>query len=183
MGKDTAIVPILIYHAIRPYIPSDSTSVRRYIATPDTKHHMTWDEVKELDAEGMQIGCHSLTHPFLQRIRSDDTLRREIFVSKQRIEEHIGTPVSSFAYPFGQYNERVISFVKAAGFTSARSTWPGVVHSPDGLFSLTGLIRTEATGSLIDTMTSYIDEAIVRDESTVPRGERRRALATGRGAG
>ena len=241
MGKDTAIVPILIYHAIRPYIPSDSTSVRRYIATPDTleaelswlktngyssitfddlarhltqgdslpakpviisfdddwenqftyglpllkkygftatfyiwvvvvgmKHHMTWDEVKELDAEGMQIGCHSLTHPFLQRIRSDETLRREIFVSKQRIEEHIGKPVTSFAYPFGQYNERVIAFVKAAGFTSARSTWPGVVHSPDGLFSLTGLIRTEATSSLIGMMTTYVDEAAARAASTVP---------------
>jgi peptidoglycan/xylan/chitin deacetylase (PgdA/CDA1 family) len=231
-GKDTAIVPILIYHAIRPYIPSDTTNVRRYIATPATldaelswlkangyssitfddlarhlthgdalpakpviisfdddwqgqyeyglpllkkygftatfyiwvvvvgmKHHMTWDEVKELDAAGMQIGCHTLTHPFLQRIRSDEALRREIVVSKQRIEEHIGKPVTSFAYPFGQYNERVVAFVKEAGFTSARSTWPGVVHSTDGLFSLTGLIRTEATKSLVDTMTTYIEEA------------------------
>jgi peptidoglycan/xylan/chitin deacetylase (PgdA/CDA1 family) len=234
-GKDTAIVPILIYHAIRPYIPADTTNVRRYIATPVTleaelswlktngyssitfddlarhlthgdalpakpviisfdddwegqytyglpllrkygftatfyiwvvvvgrKHHMTWNEVKELDAEGMQIGCHTLTHPFLQRIRGDESLRKEIVLSKQRIEEHIGRPVTTFAYPFGQYNERVVSFVKEAGFTSARSTWPGVVHSTDGLFSLTGLIRTEATKSLIDTMTTYVDEAVAR---------------------
>jgi peptidoglycan/xylan/chitin deacetylase (PgdA/CDA1 family) len=234
-GKDTAIVPILVYHSIRPYIPSDTAGVRRYIATPATlegelswlktngfssitfddlarhlahgdalpakpvilsfdddwesqytyglpllkkygftatfyiwvavvgrKHHMTWDEVKELDEAGMQIGCHSLTHPFLQRIRRDEALRREIVVAKQRIEEHIGRPVTSFAYPFGQYNERVVSFVKEAGFTSARSTWPGVMHSTDGLFSLTSLIRTEATRSLVDTMTTYIDEASAR---------------------
>ena len=229
-GAATAIVPILVYHSVRPYMPADTTAVRRYIATPATlegelawlkandfssvtfddlarhltegavlpakpviisfdddwegqytyalpllkeygftatfyiwvvvvgmKHHMTWDDVKALDAAGMQIGCHSLTHPYLQRIRSDDTLRREILVSKQRIEEHIGKPVTSFAYPFGQYNERVVSFVKEAGFTSARSTWPGVVHSTDGLFSLTSLIRTEATRSLVDIMTSSIN--------------------------
>lgn len=234
-GKDTAIVPILVYHAVRPYIPSDTSGVRRYIATPATleaelswlkdhgfssitfddlarhltrgdalplkpviisfdddwegqytyalpllkkygftatfyiwvvvvgrKHHMTWDEVKELDAAGMQIGCHTLTHPFLQRIRSDETLRREIVVSKQRIEEHIGKPVTSFAYPFGQYNARVVSFVREAGFASARSTWPGVVHSSDGLFSLTSLIRTEAASSLVDTMMTYLDEAFSR---------------------
>ncbi|MGD0724983.1 MAG: polysaccharide deacetylase family protein [Spirochaetia bacterium] len=234
-GKGTAIVPILVYHSIRPYIPSDTSGVRRYVATPSTlegelswlktngftsitfddlarhlaqgeplpakpviisfdddwegqynyalpllkkygftatfyiwvvvvgmKHHMTWDEVKELDAAGMQIGCHTLTHPFLQRIRSDVTLRREIVVAKRRIEEHIGKPVTSFAYPFGQYNARVVSFVREAGFTSARSTWPGVVHSSDGLFSLTSLIRTEATMSLIDTMTMYMNEALAR---------------------
>ena len=100
-----------------------------WVVVVGMKHHMTWDEVKELDAAGMQIGCHTLTHPFLQRVRSDDALRREIVVSKKRIEEHIGKPVTTFAYPFGQYNERVVSFVREAGFTSARSTWPGVVHS------------------------------------------------------
>jgi peptidoglycan/xylan/chitin deacetylase (PgdA/CDA1 family) len=234
-GKDTAIVPILVYHAIRPYIQSDTAGVRRYIATPATleqelswlktnsftsitfddlqrhltqggvlpqkpviisfdddwegqysyglpllkkygftatfyiwvvvvgrKHHMTWDQVKALDEAGMQIGCHTLTHPYLQRIRDDKTLQREILGAKQAIEKHIGKPITSFAYPFGQYNERVVSFVREAGFTSARSTWPGVVHSTDGLYSLTGLIRTEATQSLEDALTVYVDEASAR---------------------
>jgi peptidoglycan/xylan/chitin deacetylase (PgdA/CDA1 family) len=234
-GKDSAIVPILVYHAIRPYRPSDTAGVRRYIATPATldaelswlktngytsitfddltrhlthgdalppkpvilsfdddwagqytyglpllkkygfkatfyiwvvvvgrKHHMTWDQVKALDEAGMQIGGHTLTHPYLQRIRGNERLQREILGAKQTIEKHIGKPITSFAYPFGQYNERVVSFVKEAGFTSARSTWPGVVHSSDGLFSLTSLIRTEAPQSLEDTLTAFVDEATVR---------------------
>ena len=234
-GKDTAIVPILVYHAIRPYIPADTAGVRRYIATPATleeelswlkansytsitfddltrhltqgdplppkpviisfdddwegqytyglpllkkygftatfyiwvvvvgrRHHMTWDEIKALDEAGMQIGCHTLTHPYLQRIRDDEKLQREILGAKRVIEKHIGKPITSFAYPFGQYNERVVSFVREAGFTSARSTWPGVVHSSDGLFSLTSLIGTEAEPRLVDTMTGYVDEASAR---------------------
>ena len=231
-GADIAVVPILIYHSIRPYIPTDTSAVRRYIATPETlekelaylsnngftsitfddlarrltkgttlpakpviisfdddwqsqftyavpllkkygftatfyiwvavvglKHHMTWDEVKALDAQGMQIGCHTMTHPFLTRVKSDDVLRKEIVGAKQKIEAHIGTPVTSIAYPFGQYNERVVAMVREAGFTSARSTWPGVVHSGEGIFSLTGLIRTESKTSLVETMTRYITEA------------------------
>ena len=237
-GKDTSIVPILVYHAIRPYTRSDTAAVRRYIATPATlerelswlkansftsitfddlarhlgpgdalppkpviisfddnwegqftyglpllkkygftatfyiwvvvvgrRHHMTWEEVKALDEAGMQIGCHTLTHPYLQRIASDAALRREILGAKQVIEKHIGKPITSFAYPFGQYNERVVSFVREAGFTSARSTWPGVVHSSDGLFSLTSLIRTEATHSLEETLTASADEASARAEA------------------
>jgi peptidoglycan/xylan/chitin deacetylase (PgdA/CDA1 family) len=231
-GRPQAIVPILIYHSIRPYRPTDTAGVRKYIATPQTlenelaylkengytsvtftdltrsvtsgvplpprsviisfdddwqtqytyafpllkkygfkatfyvwvivvgmRNHMTWDEVKELDAAGMEIGCHTMTHPYLTRIKDDATLRREIFGAKQRIEQRIGKPVTSFAYPFGQYNERVVAIVKEAGFTSARSTWPGVTHTAEGLFSLTGFIRTEATTSLVDAMTKAIAQA------------------------
>lgn len=224
-GDSGAIVPILIYHAIRPYIPTDSKGSRRWIATPDTleselswlrengyssatfdalaahvtsgaplppkpvilsfdddwqsqyenavpllhkygftatffiwvravgrEHHMTWDEIRELDAEGMEIGCHTLTHLILPKLKSDDMLRREIVSAKDLIEAHIGHPVTSLAYPFGQYDERVVGIARDAGFTSARSTWPGVFHTRDGLLSLTGLVRTESTANLVDTI-------------------------------
>ncbi|HUJ76006.1 MAG TPA: hypothetical protein VL359_14175, partial [bacterium] len=61
--------------------------------------------------------------------------------------------------PFGQYNERVVEMVKEAGFTSARSTWPGVTHTAGGLFSLTGFVRTEATTSLVDAMNNALAQA------------------------
>jgi peptidoglycan/xylan/chitin deacetylase (PgdA/CDA1 family) len=127
-----------------------------WVVVVGMKNHMTWDEIRELSAAGMQIGCHTITHPYLTRVRDDDTLRRELLGAKQRIEAEIGKPVTSLAYPFGQYNEHVVAMAREAGFTSARSTWPGVVHSAEGLFSLTGLIRTESTVSLVDTMTTYL---------------------------
>jgi peptidoglycan/xylan/chitin deacetylase (PgdA/CDA1 family) len=231
-GQQGVITPILIYHAIRPYIPTDTAGVRRYIATPQTleaelaflkaggftsvtpddmersltggaplpprpviltfddnwegqytyalpllkkygftatfytwvvvvgrAHHMSWDEVKALADAGMQIGCHTMTHPYLTQVSGDAEMRWQIFTAKKTIEEHIGRPVTTFAYPFGQYNERVVSFVKEAGFTSARSTWPGIVHDAAGLFSLTGLIRTESAPSLEQTLASELKAA------------------------
>ena len=231
-GTASTVVPILIYHSVRPYVQSDTPAVRRYIATPDAleqelswlkqngyvsisfddlvnhidngaalpprpvilsfdddwesqyryavpllrkygytatfyiwvvvvgrKHHMTWDEVRDLPKEGMQLGCHTLTHPYLTRIQSDEALQREIAGAKKTIEARTGVPITSLAYPFGQYNARVVAAARDAGFTSARSTWPGVVHSKEGLFSLTGLIRTESAKSLEDTMQKYLNRS------------------------
>jgi peptidoglycan/xylan/chitin deacetylase (PgdA/CDA1 family) len=227
-GSEGAVVPILIYHSIRPYIPTDTKGARRWIATPETldaelswlrdhgytsvtfdalaahvqngaplpprpiiisfdddwqsqyvnavpllrtygfkatffvwvravgrAHHMTWDEIRELDVEGMEIGCHTLTHLILPKLKSDDQLRREIVAAKDMIEARIGHPVTSLAYPFGQYDERVVAAAREAGFTTARSTWPGVFHTKDGLLSLTSLIRTEKTESLVDTLSRH----------------------------
>ena len=129
---------------------------------------MTWDEVRNLPKEGMQLGCHTLTHPYLTRIRSDETLQREIAGAKRTIEARTGVPVTSLAYPFGQYNSRVVAAAKAAGFTSARSTWPGVIHSKEGLFSLTGLIRTESEKSLVDSMQKYLNQSPLVEGVAVP---------------
>ena len=108
----------------------------------------------------MQLGCHTLTHPYLTRIRK----RRDAAARDPRgQEDHRGAnrvlPSRPYAYPFGQYNARVVAAAKDAGFTSARSTWPGVVHSKEGLFSLTGLIRTESEKSLVDSMQKYLDQS------------------------
>jgi peptidoglycan/xylan/chitin deacetylase (PgdA/CDA1 family) len=220
-GAATVTVPILIYHAIRPYYDGDSPADRRYIATPQTlerelawlrengfqsvapedlaraltaeaelpahpviltfddcwenhyttalpllrrygftatfyawvgmigrTHHLTWDQLQEISDAGMRIGCHTMTHPYLTRAPSDAELRWQLADAKHVIEAHLCRPVTSLAYPFGQYDERVVAFAREAGFTTARSTWPGVVHDAEGLLSLTGLIRTDSAPAL-----------------------------------
>ncbi|HEV7721020.1 MAG TPA: polysaccharide deacetylase family protein [Iamia sp.] len=79
---------------------------------------LTWDQVRALDAEGCEIGAHSLTHPEL------DTLRRraiedEVSHSRREISTHLGAPVRSFAYPHGYHDRRVRAAVVAAGYDSA----------------------------------------------------------------
>jgi peptidoglycan/xylan/chitin deacetylase (PgdA/CDA1 family) len=96
-----------------------------------------------------------MTHPYLARV-GDEALRAEMFDSKRIIEERVGVLVTTFAYPFGQYNQRVVAMVKEAGFTSAQSTWLGVVHSQEGLFSLSGLLQTETEPSFVASMAKYI---------------------------
>ena len=62
---------------------------------------MSWTQVRELAAAGMEIGCHTLTHPVLAALTTEDQ-EREMAGAKHEIESQIGNAVVSFAIPFGQ---------------------------------------------------------------------------------
>tara|TARA_B100001250_G_scaffold77392_1_gene63473 strand:+ start:106 stop:957 length:852 start_codon:yes stop_codon:yes gene_type:complete len=64
------------------------------------------------------IGNHSETHPLLSRC-SDDQLIREIKDSKLYLEQLISKKVEYFAYPTGDYNQKVIDFVRDIGYKAA----------------------------------------------------------------
>lgn len=82
---------------------------------------LTWGQVRELDAAGVEIGAHTITHPALSRVGAG-RLRHEIAGSKERIEQELGHAISSFCYPNGTVDDLsplVKAEVQAAGFTCA----------------------------------------------------------------
>lgn len=88
-------------------------------AKEDTSRPMlTWTQLAEINARGIECGAHSHTHPPLDMLPLD-AVHEEIVRSKLLLEEHLGQSVSSFAYPFGYYSERVQQIVQATGCTSA----------------------------------------------------------------
>lgn len=86
---------------------------------------MSTEQVRRLSQLGMTIGGHTITHPILTSV-SDDTAKAEIYGCKERLEAIIGREVDVFAYPNGRpggdYDERHVEIVKAAGFRVAVST-------------------------------------------------------------
>ena len=60
---------------------------------------MSWGELREVSAHGVQIGSHTMTHPKLYALHSSQ-INDEIRQSKELIEQKLGIPVHSFAYPF-----------------------------------------------------------------------------------
>jgi len=95
---------------------------------------MTWDGVRELHAQGFEIGCHTLSHPRLAQI-SPEQQREEIKGAKDVIEQQLGCEIVSFAYPFGSrsdYDAASVALVKEAGFCRAASNRYGVnAHGSD----------------------------------------------------
>ncbi|HWD11539.1 MAG TPA: polysaccharide deacetylase family protein [Solirubrobacteraceae bacterium] len=61
---------------------------------------MTWEMLRELQAAGMQIGGHTVTHPILARLPLERQ-REEIDGCAERLEQELGRPMSWFAYPVG----------------------------------------------------------------------------------
>lgn len=81
-------------------------------------------ELRQMADSGMEIGSHTLSHPRLPRL-DDPEVERQVGGSKARLEAILGRPVASFAYPYGQWDERCEQHIKAAGYSSACLTRTG----------------------------------------------------------
>jgi peptidoglycan/xylan/chitin deacetylase (PgdA/CDA1 family) len=107
------------------------------------------EEVIELARGGLvEIGCHTATHPQLSALDSESQ-REEICRSKVELEETLGHPVTSFAYPYGQkrdYTSETIKLVRDAGFDCACSTSVGVVERDSNRFELPRAQVTDMDG-------------------------------------
>jgi peptidoglycan/xylan/chitin deacetylase (PgdA/CDA1 family) len=102
---------------------------------------MTWAEVRELRAQGVQFGSHTVSHPELYKIPWPDIVD-EVVHSKKSIEQELDEKITSFGYPyaFPQQDQRFVGRMKellgAQGFRSCVTTRIGRVKSGDDPLSL-----------------------------------------------
>lgn len=90
---------------------------------------LSWSELRELSRQGFEIAGHSLTHPVLAGI-SKDALAREVSRSKDMIEQKIGAPVRTFAYPYGVVDQACYDWV-SLNYEAACTTEMGEVSALD----------------------------------------------------
>lgn len=100
-------------------------------------------QLRELVAmPGVSIGSHSYTHTRLTGL-PDRKVADELSRSKSWLEDFLGTPVTTVAYPFGGVDERVRAIAKEQGYHLGFSTRFGIngrAYDPLTLF------RTEVVG-------------------------------------
>lgn len=97
---------------------------------------LTLDELVTLrNCALIEIGAHTVTHPVLGSLPMSvqlDELRR----SRATLEDALGIPVTSFAYPYGAYDATVVPRVHKAGFIRACSTVERVVRQQTSALEL-----------------------------------------------
>lgn len=79
---------------------------------------LSLDEIKEMFAYGISFGAHSVTHPHLSQLKGEQVFK-EIVQSKKGIEEMLNQEITSFCYPYGEFNQAVKQMVIDAGFKCA----------------------------------------------------------------
>jgi peptidoglycan/xylan/chitin deacetylase (PgdA/CDA1 family) len=79
---------------------------------------LTYDELRMLRRRGVEIGSHTITHAHLTRL-DDAELGRELTESRARLEDELGEPVTTLAYPYGEEDARVRAAARAAGYVEA----------------------------------------------------------------
>ncbi|MDR0397464.1 MAG: polysaccharide deacetylase family protein [Oscillospiraceae bacterium] len=71
--------------------------------------------------QGHEPACHSLTHPRLEEL-PDIEIDRQLREDKSNLEHWFGVKIQGMAYPYGTYDERVISAASKNGLRYARTT-------------------------------------------------------------
>jgi peptidoglycan/xylan/chitin deacetylase (PgdA/CDA1 family) len=82
---------------------------------------LTSSELRQLAAQGMTIGAHTLSHPFLSQ-SSAESVKREIAEGRPVLENVLGRKIWALAYPFGSPGSlgiREVKLAKAAGYAAA----------------------------------------------------------------
>ena len=103
---------------------------------------MSWQEIKGLQQIGIEFGAHSCTHRRMTEMGSEE-LAQDTRRTRAILEEGLGAPVPTLAYPYGDQNESVRRVVGEAGTRAAVTTEPGISKLGDDLLRLP---RIEVTG-------------------------------------
>lgn len=97
---------------------------------------MNLEEIKEFYASGLiEIGGHTTSHLDMPTI-DDYILKKDLEISKKKIEKITGKKAISFAYPWGRNNEKSRKLVKDVGYQFAVSTESGSPCFSDNLFEI-----------------------------------------------
>lgn len=90
---------------------------------------MGWGTARDLVVEGMDPGGHTLSHPFLSRLDPVECAH-EIRADRDALQDGLGHEVTTFAYPFGDYDAATCKAVSDAGYSAAVTSTPGAVRRP-----------------------------------------------------
>jgi peptidoglycan/xylan/chitin deacetylase (PgdA/CDA1 family) len=132
-----------VYDVLRRLAGAEREEVLRGIAawagatsgTRPTHRALSLAELRTLaDGELIDIGAHSVTHPFLST-RTPEDQRREIRDSRQYLERELGRPILTFAYPHGESTPEALALVRGE-FLCACSTSEGAVRRRTDRFRL-----------------------------------------------
>ena len=101
---------------------------------------LTWAEVHTMaESEWVSFGAHTMHHPILAYLSDPAEVQREVGECRSILEQHLGRPVRTFAYPVGRsehIGEEALQAVRTAGYTWAVTTTNGYSSLKDDPYLL-----------------------------------------------
>lgn len=89
------------------------------LSHPHELETLSWDALSDLSSlPSVEIGSHTVSHAKLWTLNEDEIMR-ELRDSKASIEDRLGRPCTSLAYPYGLADERTIRAARRAGYEAA----------------------------------------------------------------
>jgi peptidoglycan/xylan/chitin deacetylase (PgdA/CDA1 family) len=164
------------YENAFPVLERSGFKATAYIITGrfENRLYVGRSEVHSLASRGHEIGSHTVSHSDLTTLPLAQT-ERELRDSRDELLKLGVGSVSSFAYPFGGYDERITKAVRDAGYLSARSVKRGYNTKGTDRYSLqvqnlggpltipevrNWIDQTLNTGTWLILMIHHVDETV-----------------------
>lgn len=110
---------------------------------------LSWDQIKVMQDSGLIVfGSHALGPEPLNKIKREQEVKDQVFLSKQILEQKLGKKVYAFSYPEGRFNAKIRQLVIDAGYRVAVATNPGKRYPSDDIFVLKRLRISENASNL-----------------------------------
>ncbi len=123
------------------------TSIRERVAVPslvsseeEAARPLTWTEIREMEQSGwVSFGAHTMHHPILAYLSCAEEVRREVKECRDVLEQQLGHPVRTFAYPVGKreyIGEVAMKAVREAGYDWAVTAANAICTVQDNPYEL-----------------------------------------------
>jgi peptidoglycan/xylan/chitin deacetylase (PgdA/CDA1 family) len=86
-----------------------------------SKLYLSIEEIKEMIENNMYIGSHTFSHQWLTSL-SEQELKKEISMSLKFLNNFSQKESPIMCYPYGNYNDQIISKLKESGFKAGFTT-------------------------------------------------------------
>lgn len=105
--------------------------------------YLGWDELRALRDEGVEIGNHTASHPYLLNRQEGESeavwkerIRGDIERASAALRRELGGMSPVFAYPYGEYSPEVAKLVAELGFPGAMAQRSGVISPSADRYAL-----------------------------------------------
>ena len=140
-----------VYREAWPRLQAAGLPFTLFIATDTVDRarttHMTWDQVRELAAGGVEIGNQTASFAHLMD-QEPAFVVGQIERASERIQAVLGRKPRLFAYPYGEYGNALRETVIGSGFLAAFGLHSGVAHPSSDRFALPRFTLNEQLGSI-----------------------------------
>ncbi|UII25266.1 polysaccharide deacetylase family protein [Fulvivirga maritima] len=101
--------------------------------------YMSWEDIQEVNKEGIEIGNHSHSHGYF--LNYENAIRYKHFQSdvaqaQNLFKKHLTEEPKVFAYPYGEYDQEMEDIIKEMGFIGAVAQNSGVMNSSSDFYAI-----------------------------------------------
>jgi peptidoglycan/xylan/chitin deacetylase (PgdA/CDA1 family) len=137
-----------VYTKASPIIERLGMRATAYVITgriSRSSSFLKWEQLPKLERRGVEVASHTISHTAGLTSLSDRDALRQLVASRRILERKLDHRVPWFAYPFGDYDARIVRLARKAGYLLATTTVWGARQSASQPLELTRLRVLDST--------------------------------------